>query len=226
MARPGWRSALDVAASLAMLGAAAVVFFRVPARSTASPPPPEPPAEILSVADTPLLGRVDAPLTLVIFSDFECPFCARVAKELLPALESVAVRDGRLRVAFRHFPLPLHKFALPAAEASECAASQNRFWPMHDAIFGLGPRLDEAAISSAAQTAGLDTAFLATCLANRAAQTSRVLRDVELGKRLGVRATPTAFLGKTTGDGVLVKRVLSGLKPVAEIVDAMEQITR
>ena len=89
-----------------------------------------------SVADAPSLGRADAPVTLVEFSDFQCPFCGRFFATTLPALKKDYIDTGKLRYVFRDFPLDqLHPNARKAAEAAHCAGEQGKYWEMHDVLF-------------------------------------------------------------------------------------------
>src|SRR2546425_3089506 len=89
-----------------------------------------------SVADAPSLGRADAPVTLVEFSDFQCPFCGRFFATTLPALKKDYIDTGKLRYVFRDFPLDqLHPHARMAAAAAHCAGEQGKYWDMHDVLF-------------------------------------------------------------------------------------------
>ena len=102
---------------------------------------------------SPSRGPADAPVTIVEFSEFQCPFCRRV----LPTLREVEDRyRGRVRLVFRHFPLARHKDAPKAAEAAECARDQGRFWEMHDRLFENAERLGVADLKRHARAVGLD----------------------------------------------------------------------
>lgn len=99
-------------------------------------PAPPLPAQPLSISDAVVKGSERAKVVLIAFSDFECPYCSRFAKDTLPVLDEKYVRTGRVRVAFRHLPIEsIHPTAFKAAEASECAREQGRFWEMHDRLF-------------------------------------------------------------------------------------------
>lgn len=86
-------------------------------------------------ADEHAMGSADAPLTLVEYSDFQCPFCRRFFNETLSEIKKNYIDTGRVRLVYRHYPLPFHDAAQKSAEATECAAKQGKFWEMHDAIF-------------------------------------------------------------------------------------------
>jgi protein-disulfide isomerase len=148
---------------------------------------------------TPPLGPSDhvdgppgAPLELVMYGDFQCPFCTAAQ----PILARVRTRLGdQLRFAFRHFPLrEVHPDAERAAQASEAAGAQGAFWPMHDALYGLRGRLGVEDIAGAAGALGLDVPRLREELAAET-HAARVQADVENGMASGVGGTPTFFVG-------------------------------
>jgi protein-disulfide isomerase len=137
-------------------------------------------------------GPADAPLELVMYGDFQCPFCTAAQ----PILRRVRDRLGpRLRFGFRHFPLSeIHPDAQRAAEASEAAAAQDRFWEMHDALYGNRGRLSLADVVALARGLGLDQARFRAELES-GTHAERVARDVESGRATGVDGTPTFFVG-------------------------------
>jgi Na+:H+ antiporter, NhaA family len=136
-------------------------------------------------------GPADAPLELVMYGDFQCPFCNAAQ----PILRRVRDRlDGRLRFAFRHFPLTeIHPDAQRAAEASEAAAAQGAFWPMHDALYAARGVLGLNAVLAAAGSVGLDVARVRAELAG-GVHTARVEEDVRSARAAGVAGTPTFFV--------------------------------
>jgi NhaA family Na+:H+ antiporter len=136
-------------------------------------------------------GAPGAPLELVMYGDFQCPFCTAAQ----PILRRVRERlDGRLRFAYRHFPLrELHPDAERAAQASEAAAAQGAFWPMHDALYGLRGQLGRAEIVAAAGAIGLDAARIGADL-DAGAFAAAVQADVDSGEAGGVTGTPTFFV--------------------------------
>lgn len=134
-------------------------------------------------------GPKDATLTIVEFSDFQCPFCSRFATSIMPALE--AAFPGQLELIYRHWPLQQHPYARAAAIASECAAEQGRFWQYHDAVFRSVEGLDSARIADLALVAGVkDSANFRKCLASdRAARV--VDADAAMARELKGLGTPT-----------------------------------
>lgn len=137
-----------------------------------------------------ILGPADAPVTLVEFGDFGCPYCAAA---WMP-VESLVLRLERIRLVWRHFPDPeLHPGADLAAEASEAAADQDAFWPMHQALIAHQGEFDEAVLSRLAAELGLDVPSFDAALAERRFS-SKVEADQRDGLARGVTGTPTFFI--------------------------------
>jgi len=163
------------------------------------------------VAETgPALGPATAPVTIVEFSDFECPFCTRIHPTLKQVMDDY---DGRVRLVFRQFPLhALHPRAQKAAEASLCADDQGKFWEMHDAMFENSSGLDVASLKARAGELGLDEDEFGTCL-DSGQFADQVASDVAAGRALGVSGTPALFING---------RFLSGAQPfdvIARVID-------
>ncbi|MEM4203422.1 MAG: DsbA family protein [Candidatus Methanomethylicaceae archaeon] len=135
-------------------------------------------------------GPVGAPIRIVEFSDFQCPFCAAS----LPVLERVMEKyQGQILLAYRHFPLPGHTQAMPAAEASECAREQEKFWEMHDLIFENQKELSFDSYSKFAQQLQLDLVKFDECMSEHRYEDA-ILNDVREGQSYGVSGTPTFFV--------------------------------
>lgn len=138
----------------------------------------------------PAMGSVDAPLEVVEFSDFECPFCAQA----LPVLKAlVAAHPEDVRLVFRHFPLPIHEHAARAAQAALEAQRQGAFWPYHDLLFEHQDTLADADLVRHAAALGLDAEAFADALSEGSHQ-ERMHEDMELGMSLDVHGTPTFFV--------------------------------
>lgn len=138
----------------------------------------------------PTLGPKEAPVTLVEFSDFECPYCGRFFSTLKQLRESY---PDKVRVVFRQFPLDMHPHARKAAEASLCAFDQNHFWEMHDLLFQESSALAVDDLKDKAKRLGLDTEAFAQCL-DSGEQARGVVADLEAGVAVGVTGTPALFL--------------------------------
>ncbi|MGZ5311051.1 MAG: DsbA family protein [Solirubrobacterales bacterium] len=143
-------------------------------------------------------GPEGAELELVMYGDFQCPYCAGA----FPIVKGVRDRlSGRLLFAFRHFPLrDVHPDAQRAAEVSEAAAAQGAFWPMHDRLYESRGALAEGNLIAHARELGLDADRVAAELAS-GAHASRVERDVESGLACGVAGTPAFFVNGRLHDG-------------------------
>lgn len=146
-------------------------------------------------------GDVDAPITLIEFSDFECPYCQRTSHVIEDLLERY---KGKLRFVFRHYPLssecnpymenPMHKFACTAAKSMICAGleGEQKYWEAHDSIFARED-LGQSGLPEFAREQGLDSESFADCMQSEALD-RRLARDVNLGKSLGITGTPTIYI--------------------------------
>jgi protein-disulfide isomerase len=163
--------------------------------------PPEP--RIAVEAKGPARGPADAKVTIVEFSDFQCPYCSRAENTVDQVMTAFA---GKLRLVFRHYPLPFHEKAPKAAEASACAHEQGKFWEMHKQLFANQQALGIDELKTHAKSAGLDEAKFAECL-DGGKMKGLVDGDMEAGKKAGVTGTPAFFI-----NGILI----SGAQPFAE----------
>lgn len=155
-------------------------------------------------------GPVDAPLMLLEYGDFECPYCG----EAYPVVKAVQKKLGkRLCFAFRNFPLAnMHPHAEHAAEAAEAAGAQGRYWEMHDLLYENQEALDDESIAQYAAALGLDAPRLITEVQN-AAYTARIREDFKSGARGGVNGTPTFFINGERYDGApYLEELLAALK--------------
>jgi protein-disulfide isomerase len=136
-------------------------------------------------------GDTDAPITIVEFADFQCPFCSRVQSLLKDVLGKY---KGKVKLAYRDFPLSqIHPHAEMAAEASRCALAQGKYWEMHDAMYADQSKLDEAALVSTAAGLGIDQNSFSSCLKSSKYKPV-VQQDLQAGSDAGVNATPTFFI--------------------------------
>jgi protein-disulfide isomerase len=141
-------------------------------------------------AEDPVRGNANAPVTIVEFSDYQCPFCARVN----PTLEKVRQTYGeRVRIVFKDYPLPNHAEAPKAAEAARCAGDQNKYWEMHDAMFANQRALGVPSLKQAARAIGLDGAAFDQCL-DSGKWAAAVRAGNALGEKMGVNSTPTLYI--------------------------------
>ncbi len=152
----------------------------------------------------PRRGPADAPVTVVEFSDFQCPYCADAAT----TLGEVAAKYGDdVAIVFRNYPLQSHADARPAAEAGECALDQGRFWELHDAMFAAPADLGREQLVAHAGTAGLDVDKFTACL-DGGAKAAEVAADLAAGEKVGVQGTPAVLVnGRMIGGEVSVESV-------------------
>jgi protein-disulfide isomerase len=159
-------------------------------------------------------GPADAAVTLLEYGDYECPFCGAA----YPIVKEAQSRMGdRLRFVFRNFPISTsHPHAEQAAEAAEAAASQGRFWQMHDLLYENQNRLDDADLHDYAEQLGLDVAAFDDDLAGHV-HAERVREDFMSGVRSGVNGTPTFYVNGSRHDGGYeLDSLLAALEQAAE----------
>lgn len=164
--------------------------------------------EVAVAADDPAVGGKAAPVTIVEFSDFQCPFCARV----MPTLKRVQQTYGdRVRIVWKDFPLTtIHPQAFKAAEAGNCAREQGRFWELHDRLFASQQALEPEALKKHAADVGLDAASFNACL-DTAKHSSRVQEQIRAANALGVTSTPSLFINGRLVTGAQPYEVLAAI---------------
>jgi protein-disulfide isomerase len=170
----------------------------------------EPPHFEIAAGTSPAQGPADAPITLIEFSDYDCPFC----KAARPVLKQVQERyPTQLRIVYKNFPLESHAKAKPAAEAAMCAAEQGKFWEYDQKLFEKAPQIEAEQLAPIAEEAGLDKAKFEECL-NSHRSAAAVQADLDAGKKAGVTGTPAFFVN---GVPIEAGRTLDGF---AKAIDA------
>lgn len=164
-----------------------------------------------------ILGDSTARVWFIMVSDFQCPYCKQFHDESFAALQKDYVANGKVRMAYVNFPLPIHQNAWPAAEAAMCAGAQGKFWPMHDVLFASQDAWAEQhpagrAIDSLASSVGVDTVALDRCVAQHASK-GLIDADIDRAEHAGARSTPTVIIGT---------RVLIGVQPTANYRRALD----
>jgi protein-disulfide isomerase len=149
-----------------------------------------PPEAEVALDNAPRRGPEDAPVLIVEFADYECPYCQRIYPELKKLQKEFA---GKVAVAFKDFPLPMHAHAEKAAEAARCAEEQGRFWDFHDQLFENNQRLEPALLKEHARALKLDAERFDRCL-DAGEQAATVQKDFAQGQRLGLTGTPSFFI--------------------------------
>jgi len=179
-----------------------------PAAGDNAPPPPsnDKPA---TPDDDPVLGKADAPITLIEFTDYQCPFCGRVRQTVSQILEEY---KGKVRYVIRDFPLSFHKDALKAHEGAHCAADQGKYWEMNKKLFADQSKIQVEDLKKYAAEIKLDAKKFADCL-DSGKYTEKVRKSQEYGEKIGVSGTPAFFING---------RMISGARPFEafkEIID-------
>jgi len=162
-------------------------------------------------------GSEDAKLWIVVFSDFQCPYCKRWHDATDATIRKQYVQTGKARLAFINFPLASHRNAQPSAEAAMCASAMGKFWPYHDALFASQDKwvpLDNPApvLDSLASTVGLDAAQFRACRSTRQMELL-VDNDQMRGAKAGAQGTPHFFIGT---------QQVSGAVPTADMVKVID----
>lgn len=171
---------------------------------------PDVPRIDVSADDDPFVGPADAPITIIQFAEFQCPYCGK-ARESVDKV--MANYDGKVKFVFRDFPLDFHQNAIPAAVAANCAGQQDKYWPVHDAFMKNQSALAEGDLLRVARDAGLDMEKWETCRKDPTIE-AEIRKDAEAGAKAGVTGTPAFFI-----NGVF----LNGAQPYEKfqaIVDA------
>jgi protein-disulfide isomerase len=196
-----------------------------PAAGMPAPPSAANPEGIeLTIAGAHVKGSPQARLTIVEFSDYQCPFCARHAQQTMAQIEREFVDTGKVRYAIRNLPLErLHPDAFKAAEAAECAGAQGKFWEMHKVLFANQRALGLAELPRHADAVGLDRTAFTKCLES-GEYAAKVRKDVEDAQKAGITGTPAFLVGVTRGADptVRVVRRISGAQPFSAFKSTLD----
>jgi protein-disulfide isomerase len=213
------RRVFDVMSTLVMIALASVLVWQgwgdQRGRSLQAPVIAAP-GQPLDLVGRPRIGSGAARVGMIVYSDFECPYCGKFAREILPVIQSEFVSSGQGFLVFKHYPLGGHVYAPAAAAASQCGGRQGQFWAMHDRLFALPMKLAAADLRSTAERAQLDLADYDACLRDPA--TARVIsEDSAEAQAIGLTGTPGFVFGIVDDRQRLrASDVLMGARPVAE----------
>ena len=226
-----WRLVLEVIATLLVIAVAVQLMVAVgrtgsrpePSRGGNEARPAKLPDQPLSLENAAAEGAKTAKVALIEYSDYQCPDCGRFARETEPGLRKEYVESGRVLFAFRHLPLSIHQYAVRAAETTECARRQGKFWQLHDLLFANQQQLDDVSLRLRATAAKLDLNEFDACFAGAALE--QVKRDQMEATRLGITSTPTFLVGVVQPDGRVKARArFSGALPVDQFTKAIDQL--
>jgi protein-disulfide isomerase len=171
------------------------------------------PVRIQVAATGPAKGPANAPVTIVEFSDFQCPFCSR----LIPSIQEVEKKYGdKVRLVFRQYPLPMHPNAQKAAEASLCANDQGKFWQLHDAMFANQNALAVDQLKAKAAELGLNADKFNKCL-DSGEKAATIQADQKAGQEVGVNGTPALFING---------RFINGAVPIDQLTTVIDDELR
>jgi protein-disulfide isomerase len=171
-----------------------------------------------------VLGSDDAPVTVVEFADYQCPFCKSFFSTTLPSLKKDYIDTGKVRLVMKDLPLPMHSSARPAALAAQCATEQGKFWPMHDSLFNETGQLKDENLKIYARDIGLDADRFEDCLkSNR--YDAAISAEVTEANGQGITGTPTFVVGLTTGD-VVEGNILNGAQPIEAFRSQIESLLK
>lgn len=180
----------------------------------------------LGLGDGPFKGASDARVTLVEFTDYQCPFCARHHKETVPQILERYVKTGKLKYVVRDFPLEnIHPAAVKAAEAPHCAGDGGKYWEMHERLFANPKSMAPTDLVTHAEALGLDSQAFKACL-ETGKYRPRVNQARADGERAGVRGTPAFFLGITepNNDQITAVAAIRGAHPFAKFQEEIEKL--
>ncbi|MFQ5508335.1 MAG: DsbA family protein [Leptospirillia bacterium] len=192
-----------------------------PSRSAGRPPAPT--SATVNAAPFPAMGNKDAAVTIVEFSDYQCPFCRRHTNNTIPQLKANYIDKGQVRYVYVDNPIASHRHAPKAAEAAHCAGEQGKFWQMHDHLFANQHRIRPENFPVFAAELKLDTNEFGECL-----DSGRHAPLVEAGRKAGTeagaRGTPTFVIGKTRSDGTVSGDLVVGAKAYSVFEAKLSQL--
>lgn len=178
---------------------------------------PQTTAEITSDGSVKVMGQEDAPVTIVEYSDFQCPLCKKYYEETFATIKDQYVKTGKVKYVFKHFPLNIHPQAPAAALATECALEQNKFWEMHDTLFvgqsswsGKGDHLNT--FKTMAKNLGLNENQFNACLDSQKYK-GNVEQDYQEGLNRSIRGTPSFYIGD---------QVLIGAQDTSKFIEMLD----
>lgn len=170
---------------------------------------PQPAVSLKLTGEDVVLGNASAPVTIIEYGDFQCPFCGKFFSETESQIKENYVKSGKVKIAYRHFAF-LGPESLAAAEAAECAKDQGKFWQYHDILYSTeikdgqehNGNLNESLFKSIASQLGMNLSFFSSCLADHK-YADKIQKDYDGGRTNGVQATPTTFVNGTKLEGAV-----------------------
>ena len=185
------------------------------------PPPPPATAKITNLKGF-VMGRPDAALTMIEFTDLQCPFCRQYALTTFEEIRKNWIDTGKLRYISRDFPLDFHPQAMPAARAARCAGEQGKFWELRFGLMRNANLLSSDYISRAASEMKLDTKAFAACTASPRFD-AEIQAEMQEGARIGITGTPAFVIGRTAA-AVVEGPLIIGAAPYAQFDAKLKQV--
>jgi protein-disulfide isomerase len=181
----------------------------------------------VSLDDDPVLGSRDAPVGIVEFADYQCPYSRKMAQRVIPGLKKQYIETKKVLYVFRDAPLEYHAEARKAAVAANCAGKQGKYWEMHDALFAAEGKLGPQTYAAVAQRLGLDLQVFVSCLADPH-EAEEVEKDFVYAQSppIGLGVTPTLFVGRIQGGQLVAARKLSGVQTLDALSSVIETLLR
>jgi protein-disulfide isomerase len=223
-----WRSKLEVVAIMLMISSSFAVGWAVIVKAHVHTPEPTygstgSEGRRVPLAGAQFIGRNDVSRLMVVYSDFQCPYCAEFATKVWPTVKTRFVDMGTLRVAFHNYPIERrHPKAFAEAVAAACAGREGKFWSMHDRLFA--PTL--TSVDAAAGEIGLFGPAFHTCISADDV-TASIRSEVNDAVLLGINATPTFVFGEMASDGTLHSTALiNGYLPLPDFIKVVERFVQ
>ncbi len=187
-------------------------------------PAPQKSTGTVGFTGRPMLGNPDAPVTIVEFSDYQCPYCRRYSLTVFPTLKRDYIDTGKVRYVFRDFPLTnIHAQAEKAHESAHCAREVQKYWEMHDVLFTKQKELAVPSLKQYAATLGLDPEIFAACLDSGKYQ-AEIRKDITDGTAAGIRGTPSFFIGKSGSGDSITGTIIRGAQPLANFQTLIDRL--
>lgn len=184
--------------------------------------PSRPTTASVSTKGKQTMGSKDAPVTIVEFTDYQCPFCLRFTRNTFPGLKSKYIDTGKVRLVALNLPLPFHKDANKAAQAAHCAGEQGKFWEMRTVLFQNPQKLNVSFLPAHAATIGLDIEAFNECLQSTR-HLDTIAKEAKDANAVRLTGTPSFIIGKTTDD-VISGEVVIGAQPLNKFDAAISKL--
>ena len=187
----------------------------------------DPAVDRLTVAGEPFKGSSSARVVIIEYSDFECVFCGRYARDTFPRIDDEYVRAGKVRYYFRDLPLPIHIHAFKAAESAHCAGEQGKFWEMHRSLFADQGALTPDGLSRRARELGLEADKFDQCLAT-GKYSEMVRTSIAAAERIKIDGTPALLIGVTdeAGEKIKIVRMMLGAQSYEDMKTVLDELLK